>query len=146
MTNKKLVKKSVNKITWENWNTKEQEHLQEKKSNKGSGKFGNFIVSEEYEDGDEDGVMMGDFGLNNNIVTPFGVFPTSSMLKPTNRWDCWVAHSNFSITHGMANVINKSVEGVAALNILDRYTFVVGVPRQFDCGAVMRNIEKAIIK
>jgi hypothetical protein len=138
----KKTKVKSNKITWENWNAKEQEHLQEKKSNTGRGKFADFIVDEE----DAEAISMEDFGLNNNIMTPFGVFPVSSMLKPSDRWDCWVAHANFSITNGMANVINRNVEGVAALNILDRYTFVVGVPRQFEWREVRLNIEKAIVK
>lgn len=138
MTSKK-TKPKTNKIQWENWNIKEQEYLQEKKSNKSAGKFGNFVVSEEYDDEAGEGIMMGDFGPT-NIITPFGAFPASSMLKPTDRWDCWVAHTNFSITNGMANLINKNVEGVAALNILDKYTFCVGISKCFKSRDVMNDI------
>lgn len=138
MTKKIKAKlKAANKITWENWNVKEQEHLQEKKSNTGRGKFADFIIEDEE---DAEAISMGDFGLNSNIMTPFGVFPVSSMLKPTDRWDCWIAHTNFSITNGMANIINKSVDGVAALNILDKYTFCIGISKCFESRDVMNDI------
>ena len=129
--------KSKNKISWENWNTKEHEFLQEKNSNDSSikGKFGEFIVDDE-----DEVVSMGDFGLQGNIITPFGAFPISSMFKPSDRWDCWIAHTNFSITNGMANKINKEVDGVAALNILDKYTFCVGISKSFESRLVMNDI------
>jgi len=129
--------KSKNKISWENWNTKEHEFLQEKNSNDSSikGKFGEFIVDDE-----DEVVSMGDFGLQGNIITPFGAFPIYSMFKPSDRWDCWIAHTNFSITNGMANKINKEVDGVAALNILDKYTFCVGISKSFESRLVMNDI------
>ena len=32
------------------------------------------------------------------IHTPLGFFPIDSHLKPSDRWDCRVGHTNFEIT------------------------------------------------
>lgn len=128
------------KISWENWNEKEREHLnaRSKKNNL------NNILSDSFDD-DENEAASFTF-TSPNIVTPFGVFSQDSMLTPSNRWNCWIGHTNFTLTNKIANKLNKEIEGVAALNILDRYTFVVGVSKQFDWRFVRQDIEKAIEK
>ena len=32
------------------------------------------------------------------LYTPYGPFPTDSFLKPSDRWDCWICHTNFDVT------------------------------------------------
>ena len=127
------------KISWENWNEKEKDFLGTK-----SGKKLHDIIPNSFDDEDEDGPSF--TFSNSNIVTPFGVFSQDSMLTPSNRWNCWIGHTNFTLTDKIANKLNKEIEGVAALNILDRYTFVVGVSKQFDWRFVRQDIEKAIVK
>ena len=32
------------------------------------------------------------------LYTPYGLFAAESMLKPSNRWDCWVCYTSFDIS------------------------------------------------
>ena len=51
------------------------------------------------------------------IYTPLGTYPEESCIKPSDRWDCWTGHSNFSITNGIADKI-ELVDGIEALKIM----------------------------
>lgn len=129
-----------NKISWENWNEKEKDHLENRRKKTNI----HDVVPNSFDD-DEDGVFFS-FQQPTTIVTPFGMFSSDSMLKPSDRWDCWIGHTDFCITNWMANKLNKEVDGIASLNILDKYTLCVGIPRQFNSRTVIQNIEKAIVK
>ena len=77
------------------------------------------------------------------LYTPLGAFPEDSPMKPSDRWDCWVGHTNFSITNNIAEDI-ENTEGVEALRILGRYSFFMGIGKLFEVQDVRTNIEKAL--
>jgi hypothetical protein len=73
--------------------------------------------------------------------TPFGMYPIDSMFKPSDRWDVWLGVTNFSVTKNVKNILKNHIEGIEALRILGRYTFVIGVPCTFDFKDVRTEIE-----
>ena len=75
------------------------------------------------------------------IHTPLGVYPEDSLLKPSDRWDCWIGHTNFDITNSVVAKLDSEIDGVEALKILGRYSFFVGVGRLFDIAQVRKDIE-----
>tara|TARA_R110000824_G_scaffold9932_9_gene44134 strand:+ start:3941 stop:4567 length:627 start_codon:yes stop_codon:yes gene_type:complete len=77
------------------------------------------------------------------IHTPVGIYPIESLFKPSDRWDCWIGHTNFDITHSIKQILSET-SGIEALRILGRYTFFVGVPRLFDFKDVRLAIEKKL--
>tara|TARA_R110002020_G_scaffold71388_4_gene184430 strand:+ start:43 stop:681 length:639 start_codon:yes stop_codon:yes gene_type:complete len=77
------------------------------------------------------------------INTPIGIFSQDSILKPSDRWDCWIGYTNFDITKKISDII-ESVSGVEALRILGRYSFFLGVGKLFDIKEVRRDIEKEL--
>ena len=78
------------------------------------------------------------------LYTPIGPYPEESMLKPSDRWDCWIGYTNFPITNKISNTLNKSVEGIEALKILGKYSFFIGVAKLFDISEVRKNIEETL--
>jgi hypothetical protein len=131
------------KIAWEHWNSQELEELIED----------DVDAFEEDEDDDyfkdkEDSSLSSPVtqfleSRPAGIVTPFGVYPIESKLKPSDRWDCWIGNTNFTITTEIALKL-ESVDGVSALRIMDRYSFCIGVGKMFNIRDVRTNIEKAI--
>jgi hypothetical protein len=77
------------------------------------------------------------------LHTPLGFFPIDSALKPSDRWDCRVGHTNFEITQSVKQTLN-SIEGVEALKVLGRYTFFVGIAKMFKFKDVRVDIEKQL--
>ena len=75
------------------------------------------------------------------VHTPLGVYPEESLLKPSDRWDCWIAHTNFDITNSVATKLDSDIDGVEALKILGRYSFFIGIGRLFDISQVRKDIE-----
>ena len=82
------------------------------------------------------------------LYTPMGPYPEESLMKPSDRWDCWLGYTNFSITNEIEEEIGgdnagtkEGVEGVEALRVLGRYTFFVGVGKLFE---IRENIEKKL--
>ena len=75
------------------------------------------------------------------IHTPLGVYPEDSLLKPSDRWDCWMGHTNFDITNNMASKLDLEIDGVEALKILGRYSFFIGIGKLFDIAQVRKDIE-----
>ena len=68
------------------------------------------------------------------LYTPLGAYPEESQLKPSDRWDCWLAYTNFDITNDIAEII-EDIHGVEALRVLGRFSFFVGVGKLFDIKA-----------
>ena len=75
------------------------------------------------------------------IHTPLGVYPEDSLLKPSDRWDCWIGHTNFDITNNIALKLDSDIDGIEALKILGRYSFFIGIGRLFDIAQVRKDIE-----
>ena len=76
------------------------------------------------------------------IHTPLGVYPADSLLKPSDRWDCWLGHTNFDVTRSIKDTLLNDIAGIEALKILGRYSFFIGIPKLFDFKDVRINIEK----
>jgi hypothetical protein len=81
---------------------------------------------------------------SNVLYTPWGIYPLESMFKPSDRWDCWIGTTNFGITNTIKKILNEDVEGIEALKILGKYSFVIGVPCTFLFSDVRAAIEKKL--
>lgn len=133
----------MKKIMWENWNEKEIELVE-------TTSFDDFMQMDEE---DTEQIMSMGQQLPPTILdippqvihTPFGVVPSDSILKPSDRWQCWMGYTNFDLTHQISNRI-KTINGVEALKIMSRYTFCVGVGKMFIFSSVRKEIENAICK
>ena len=129
----------IKKIAWESWNSKVEEILS--------------YEIEDTEDTNEDNDIesLGSIALPSDLLsfqpkiihTPMGMFPEDSILKPSDRWDCWLGYTNFDITNKIADTI-ENVAGIEALNIIGRYTFFIGVAVLFDIKEVRRDIEESL--
>lgn len=127
----------IKKIAWESWNSKVEESLSDNALSEAS-------VSLLEDSDDEYPLIAHDLLFQNKIVhTPIGPYPQDSLLKPSDRWDCWIAHTNFDLTVNIAEIIEK-IEGVEALKIMGRYSFFIGVARLFNIKHVRKEIENSI--
>lgn len=138
----------MKKIMWENWNEKEKELLEPVQDP--------FLLSNGTDDEEQNEIdqllsssssilpPMIDF-QQPIIHTPFGVVPSDSILKPSDRWQCWMGYTNFDLTHQVSDKM-KVINGVEALKIMSRYTFCVGVGKMFNFTSVRKEIENAICK
>ena len=77
------------------------------------------------------------------LYTPYGLFAAESMLKPSNRWDCWFCYTSFDITNSMVKNIEE-VDGVESIKVLSRYTMFIGFGKLFNSTLVKLNIEDTI--
>lgn len=130
------------KIIWTSWNAVAEEYIASMYSDMNA-------MEEELQEIMQNQEMpplipMFDKGAVNVIHTPWGVYPMDSMFKPSDRWDCWIGSTNFSITNSIKNKLKNEVEGIEALRILGRYTFVIGVPIAFEFKEVRKDIEKML--
>jgi hypothetical protein len=130
-------------IAWENWNEKERDLVD----------AGNLdsLIGEETENEDQImqmdellGPLMGEM-RSPVIQTPFGVVTSDSLLKPSDRWDCWLGYTNFDLTNAVSDQI-KIIDGIEALKIMSRYTFCIGVGKLFKFNMVRKEIENAVCK
>lgn len=127
------------RIVWEHWNTKQQEpeedllDIQEEEED------------EPYPQGDNQNFapMFIENIQPQAVITPFGAYPTFSMLKPTDRWDCWIGYTNFDITEDIGHLLNGAT-GVESLRVLGRYTFCIGVGKLFNITDVSQEIQDLI--
>lgn len=128
---------------WENWNQKEIDLTE-------VGDIENMIMEED-EENEQIISMAGSLAPSildippQVIHTPFGVVPYESLLKPSDRWQCWMGYTNFDLTHQLSDRM-KVINGVEALRIMSRYTFCVGVGKMFNFTSVRKEIENAICK
>ena len=77
------------------------------------------------------------------VSTALGIFEIYDRNKPSNKYDCWIGHTNFDITHEIKNIIER-IDGVEVLKVLTRYRFFVGVAKMFDFKTVRDEIEKIL--
>ena len=129
----------IRKIEWENWNSRLEEiENSKKKLEKDEDK------DREHEE-DRTFAMLGfDSVSQDNVYTPWGTFHKDNPLKPTDRYQCWIGHTNFTIGKSELLVLNREIDGIAALTFLDRYTFCVGIARSFNFKDVRSQIEGKI--
>ena len=77
------------------------------------------------------------------VSTALGIFEIYDRNKPSNKYDCWIGHTNFDITYEIKNIIER-IDGVEVLKVLTRYRFFVGVAKMFDFKTVRVEIEKIL--
>ena len=119
---------SSRKIAWEKW-----EEVEPKSTEK---LFKEHESVGEYADGEEDSdsasSFLNLFNEGNNVVsTPLGFFHKEDINRPSKQYDCWIGHTNFDITHGVQDKIEK-IDGVEMLYSISRYKFFVGIGRMFN--------------
>jgi hypothetical protein len=127
--------RKIKKIAWESWNSKIEE----------------ITTHDEAQESDDDIESEGlpslffpvDVGGPAVIYTPMGPYPEESMLKPSDRWDCWIGHTNFDVTYSIVDIIEQT-EGIEALSVLGRYSFFIGVAPLFDIKSVRSDIEQQL--
>ena len=132
------------KIAWQSWNAKVEEIM----ASDDSSSFPQEVEPSETDYSEIDippELLSQEMFLQQQkiLYTPLGAFPEESPMKPSDRWDCWVGHTNFSITNNIADVIEE-IEGVEALRILGRYSFFIGVGKLFDIKDVRTAMEKEL--
>lgn len=124
------------KIAWESWNAKiEAINYTDDNPNE----------DESFSEDDFSELVPSDIFISqiNMVHTPIGTYPENSLLKPSDRWDCWICHTNFDITSDIADKIEK-LEGIEVLKILGRYSFFIGVARMFDIKDVRKDLENEL--
>ena len=127
------------KIAWQSWNALVQQSIAEEQELLRE-------LEEELEGMSHQempNVLPMDMFQSKLMYTPLGTYPAESLLKPSDRWDCWIGHTNFDVTHSVKDEL-KNTTGVEALKILGRYSFFIGIPRLFDFKDVRLNIEKQL--
>ena len=77
------------------------------------------------------------------LYTTYGLFAAESMLKPSNRWDCWFCYTSFDITNSMVKNIEE-IQGVESIKVLSRYTMFIGIGKLFNSTLVKLDIEDTI--
>lgn len=126
---------SKKQILWESWNARAEEII----SNVANPEDDDINIEEMPQ-------MIESFlePMSQVIHTPIGVYPIESTLKPSDKWDCWIAYTNFPITKKISNILNNEIDGVEALKILGKYTFFIGVARMFNIKDVREQIDSKI--
>ena len=126
---------SKKKILWESWNAKVAlEEQQERPLEDVSYEITEGPISPEYF-----------IPVQSRLIyTPMGAYPEESILKPSDRWDCWTAHTNFPITGSISEILNNQIDGVEVLKIMGKYSFFIGVAKLFDIRDVRNQINEKI--
>ena len=128
------------KIVWQSWNAIANEE-KEKKSIIISDQFKSSNTSEYEEEQQESFILPVRDAV---CYTPIGVYPDESPLKPSDRWDCWIGHTNFPIVGKILNILNEEVDGIEALKIMGKYSFFIGVAKLFNMEDIRKQIEDRI--
>ena len=126
------------RIAWESWNAKVDESLEQTEIDN---------TEQEKSFFDESIEFMHQEPLIQQpkmLYTPLGVYAENSHLKPSDRWDCWICHTNFPITNSIVSILESEIEGVEALKILGKYSFFIGVGKLFNIVYIRKDIENAL--
>lgn len=123
-------------IGWESWNELEKDS---------GGAPVEDVATEEENSPFVEGLAMSELSIMGQelLHTPFGHVPVGSKFKPSDRWDCWVGHTNFGITKNTLEKIRK-VDGVDVIKPLSRYSFCIGVGKLFKSIEVKEKIKNEI--
>lgn len=111
----------MKKINWEKYNINIQENEQR-----------------DYDDDDDDSKK-----LPTIVQTPFGVFKLNDSLNPFNRFNFWIANTNFNITNEVKDLMDI-MEGIEVFTVVSRYQFIVGIGRLFDERTIKQKIERLL--
>jgi len=80
----------------------------------------------------------------NVMSTPFGIWRVDDSMHPYKQFKLWMAHTNFSITPTIVEMIKKT-PGVEVLQVITRYRFIIGIGELFDIHDVRLAIEKTLM-
>lgn len=138
------------KISWENWNQLEKDFL--KKMNAYCKNDFDEIEDEDdeysWKDSHEEPdklMSLASLSGSQSFQTPFGMYPIDSLMRPSDRWNCWIIHTNFNISARIYNILEKEIDGIAALIIIDRYTACIGIGKLFNETLVKEKIEERLL-
>lgn len=96
-------------------------------------------VQDSYDaDSEEDAnvLSLNDIIPRKKIKTPFGYYEEIDDFSPYNMFECWVGHTNFRITNGHVNILNKKIDGIGCLKVLSPYRFFIGVEKMFNFACI----------
>ncbi len=108
----------------------DSEHLEAKES------FGSVKQSPYFH-----GNRQGNWGPS--IVSPIGIIPLHESNLPSELYNFWMGHTNFTITHPLKAKI-KRVEGVEAINVFSRYRFRIAIGKHFRQDEVKKAINAVV--
>lgn len=135
-----MLPKMTNQISWEYWNDRERELAQPANNESDEGDF-----FEKEKEGALDNILSAKMmEVDEVIFTPFFPVYKNSTFKPSDRWECWIGHTNFKIDEDFLNFLNKKADGISCLNVLDPYCFSIGIGRLFTFDKVRAQIESKI--
>lgn len=77
------------------------------------------------------------------VRTPIGNYGPFESLLPSKMFDCWICHTNFTITEEDKNRLDL-VEGIEVLKIMSRYRFFIGIGKMFSLRDVHPMVELAL--
>lgn len=77
------------------------------------------------------------------VRTPLGAYSPYEQMTPTKLFDCWIGHTNFSLTEG-DKIRLDMVDGIEVLRIMSRYRFFIGIGKLFDLKSVRPQVEIAL--
>jgi hypothetical protein len=78
------------------------------------------------------------------IQTPAGIFPLNESSFPGRQFNLWIGHTNFKITHEIASIIDKNIDGVEIFKVTTPYRFMLAIGLAFDEQEVKNSITCAI--
>jgi len=77
------------------------------------------------------------------VATPMGIIPMTEYTMPSKIFNFWVGHTNFPVTEGVKNIIEKA-DGVETLDIFTKYRFKLSIGKMFTSADVKTGIEKKL--
>ena len=128
-----------NKIAWQSWNAVVEEYYS--KTNE-IDILEELLMAQEMEEMPNMPIKFVD-PVPRVIYTPYGTYPAESMMKPSDRWNCWLAYTNFDLTYTVLEILEE-IEGIEAVKVLGRYTFFIGIGKLFNPTDVRLNIENIL--
>jgi len=128
-------------ILWESWNAKIEDFMSintddESRESEELEEFGLLKAS--------DVAQFLEPVMSQVMYTPIGVYSMDSILKPSDKWDCWTAYTNFPITKKILDILNNDIDGIECLRVIGKYTFFIGVAKMFKIADVRSQIEDKI--
>lgn len=128
-----------NKIAWEKWD--ETSLIPEEITSNHNPEFDTLDLDEL--DGDAGQFLNFGFVAPVKVRTPLGFFSVDDPMAPSNMFDCWIGHTNFNITHKIADQI-EAVPGIETFKVISRYRFFIGIGKLFNFRDVRQHIQDIV--
>lgn len=82
-------------------------------------------------------------GLENMMITPFGMYSIKSKITPMNDRVALLANTNFTLTEELVNKVSL-VDGLEAIRVFSKYCFSIIIGVMFNVENVVEDIEKVL--